>query len=140
MIILSFQKKRNVSTTVAVTEEEEEEEEIEKELAFECKRGDIVAIYANEKESRRFWIAEAAGVIRKGNRDNQTFGIFYYAATDKDYTIFKPEGGTKEKSKVFYSQCLCPVVPLSRKEDEIVITPLIRDKLTRLGIRLDEEV
>ncbi len=112
---------------------------MEKELSFECKRGDMVAIYASRGEKRRFWVAEAATAIRKGPRENQMFSIFYYQATNPEYTTFEPENGYKLKSKVNYSQCICPLDVASRKDDSVVITPLVRDKITRIGLALDNE-
>lgn len=110
-----------------------------KELQFECKRGALLAIYANATESRRFWVAESAGPIQQSERKDRTYPIFYYASSNSDYTEFKPEGGVKKVVKVKYSQCLCPIRAISRKNDVVVITPLVRDRITALGKKLDEE-
>ena len=99
----------------------------------------MVAIYANAGEKRRFWVAEAATLIKKGPRASQTFSIYYYSATNSDYTSFQPENGNKMKSKVNYSQCICPIDIVSKKDDCVVITPLVRDKITRIGMALDNE-
>ncbi len=139
--IFIFQKKRRnvVGSEAHGDTDEGPDVELEKKLEFQCKRGDLVAIYARKDVKERFWVAEAVGPIKKGERPEQEFRIFYYEHTVDDYTEFTWENGEKKIDKVLYRHCLCPITPLTRTEDYVTITPLLRDKITKIGLELDLE-
>tara|TARA_R110002050_G_C8892261_1_gene509535 strand:+ start:949 stop:1260 length:312 start_codon:yes stop_codon:yes gene_type:complete len=97
-------------------------------------------VYANVDEDidkRRFWIAEAATpIICRSTRDMDC-SIIYYQSTNAEYTSFTVEGGYRKKVGVKYSMCLDRVTVINARNNVVNITPLERDRLTKMGEALD---
>ena len=111
-------------------------------LAFSCKKGSIIAVYAAPEEEYRFWIAEAIAPIHKGRPDQKVFIYYYVEKPDPDmpkYTCFKVEGDRKRKSVIDYRHCLTTVSWKARKNDLIFITEHERDRIFAIGKALDEQ-
>tara|TARA_R110002050_G_scaffold41163_1_gene99928 strand:- start:983 stop:1315 length:333 start_codon:yes stop_codon:yes gene_type:complete len=98
-------------------------------LAFSCKRGSIIAIFAKEKY--HFWLAEAATPINKGPPE-QNVSIFFYTAVDnpdtkkEEYTYFEVEGGRRKRMQLDYRHCLS-VVSYSRKRRILFLSLRMRE-------------
>tara|TARA_R110002050_G_scaffold296911_1_gene457420 strand:- start:2682 stop:3101 length:420 start_codon:yes stop_codon:yes gene_type:complete len=112
-------------------------------LAFSCKRGTLIAVYADPAEKYRFWLAEAATPIRKGSPD-QVVSVYYYIAKESgggegEYTQFVLEDGKRNRQQINYLHCLSTVSCITRKNDTVFITAHERDRINAIGKKQDEE-
>ncbi len=90
-----------------------------------------------DPQNRRFWIAEAASpIISRSGRDMDCH-IYYFTATNEEYTCFTVEGGHRTKVAVKYSMCLDRVTAINARNNTVNITEMERDRLTKLGKALD---
>tara|TARA_R110002050_G_scaffold52580_1_gene119854 strand:+ start:675 stop:1229 length:555 start_codon:yes stop_codon:yes gene_type:complete len=146
ILYLSLQnerKKRKITKEAAVEPlTQPSESDDSSTMGFSCKRGSIIAVYANadqDTEKRRFWIAEAATpIICRTSRDMDC-SIIYYQSINEDYTSFAVEGGTRKKAVVKFSMCLDRVTVINSRNNIVNISTSERDRLTQMGKELDKE-
>tara|TARA_R110002050_G_scaffold64907_2_gene140956 strand:- start:328 stop:729 length:402 start_codon:yes stop_codon:yes gene_type:complete len=116
--------------------------DISAKLDFVCKAGQAIAIYADEREKpMRFWIAEAIRPISKPRNgdDEALFPIYYFASTDEDHLIYKPEHTPRKRVSVSYDQCLGSVATSTHKNNLIILTEMERDRLQAMAVAVDNE-
>tara|TARA_R110002050_G_scaffold239880_3_gene376059 strand:- start:743 stop:1270 length:528 start_codon:yes stop_codon:yes gene_type:complete len=114
-----------------------------RELDFEAKAGDYVAVYpaAGESTTFRFWLGRTSVDIPVDGSKRKLIPIIYYKAVEGDYLLFEQESLTEVK--LAYSVMLGKFTSAKEVKRDgnvfIAISLEERDNISHIALELDKE-